>query len=149
MVNRQTVAAAACAVVAVVGMGLPWVYSGHVARSSFQLLGLIDRLGFAPNGPLRYAIKWWPMVPLLLTVAVMLMFWRRYRSGATVGLLASLYVGAFAGVIRLAVPASSTVRIGVGPLIALGGSLGGTATCIWLLLRRPVDPQPALAEHLT
>lgn len=149
MVDRQTVAAAACAVVTVVGMALPWVYSGHVARSSFQLLGLIDRLGFAPDGPLRDAIKWWPTVPLLLTIAVILIFWRRYRSGATVGLFASLYVAAFAGVIRFGGPASSTIRVGVGPLIAVGGSLGASAMFIWLLLRRPVDPQPALAEHLS
>ena len=148
MVNRQTVAAAICSVVVVVGMSLPWVYSGHIARSSFQLLGLIDRLGFAPDGPLRPAIKWWPMVPLLLAVALVLMFWSRYRSGAAVGILASLYVAVFAGVIRFGVPTSSTIRIGGGPLVALAGSVGGVATCVWLLLRRPVDPQTSLAEHL-
>ena len=145
---RALAALAACAV-AFVGMLLPWVNSGAVTRSSFQLLGLIDRLGFAPQGPIRLVIKWWPLAPVLLTLTVVLLFWGMPRLGATIGLIASIYVGAFAAVIRFGVPANTGIAIGNGPALACVASAVLLVVCLWSLARRRINPHPTLAQGIS
>jgi hypothetical protein len=128
-------------------MAAPWVYSGSVSRSSFQLLGLIDRLGFAPNGPLRLAIQWWPLAPLMLSISVLLLYWNQSRIGSLLGIAAGAYVGAFAGVLRFG--ATHALRTGFGPMLAMVAGLGMIVTCIWSLLQRRINPQPTLLENVT
>ena len=61
-----------------VGTFLPWWRSGTRARTSYQLLGLVDRLEFAPDGPAATAVRWWPIVPFLLVGAVIAAWWDRW-----------------------------------------------------------------------
>ena len=55
--------------ITIVGTFLPWLRSGDNDRNSFQLLSLLDFLGFAPAGPLGWAVRAWPTI-LLVCVRV-------------------------------------------------------------------------------
>ena len=61
-----------------VGTFMPWWRSGTRGRTSYQLLGLVDRLEFAPDGPAATAVRWWPIVPFLLVGAVIAAWWDRW-----------------------------------------------------------------------
>ena len=63
--------------VAVAGSFGDWLTSGTVGRSSYDILGLVDRLGFAPDGPVGWMVRAWPLMPLLLTAAVVAAWWGR------------------------------------------------------------------------
>ncbi len=82
--------------VLLLGTFLPWIRTGRRERNSYELLGLVDRLGFAPDGWAERAVRWWPIVPLLVVAAVVCAWWRRHV--VSVGL-------ALAGVVYAAVVA--------------------------------------------
>ena len=85
-----------------VGTFMPWWRSGTRGRTSYQLLGLIDRLEFAPDGPGATAVRWWPIVPLLLVVAVIAAWSERWFIASVAAAVASIYALVFAIVIRAA-----------------------------------------------
>jgi hypothetical protein len=102
---------------------LPWVHSGSRTRSSYELLGLLDRLGVAGDGLAAGLIRWWPMVPLLVTCAVVLGWWRLHGWALAVALVASGYVVGVAGVLIVA-SGSTGVDLGIGVWVAtLAGAL--------------------------
>jgi hypothetical protein len=128
----------------VVSMFGPWVRSGSNHRNSFELVDLIDRLGFTPNGPIETAIRGWPFAPLLVVVAVVLTIWLTGRTGAIVAIV----VGAAIGIVGLAmrtVPESSLIGTGWGSALAVVSGLtmvvGGVA--ILVSRRLSVAPEPA------
>ncbi|MGD9703099.1 MAG: hypothetical protein AB7Q42_15625 [Acidimicrobiia bacterium] len=84
------------------GTFLPWWRSGTRDRTSYQLLGLIDRLEFAPDGPAATAVRWWPTVPILLVVAVLAVWWQRWLVASLVASIGAVYALTFAIVIRAA-----------------------------------------------
>jgi hypothetical protein len=133
--------------VIVVGMFGPWVRSGANERNSFELLDLVDRLGFTPDGPMERALRAWPLAPLLVVVAVVLTNWLRGRTGAIV----AIAVGAAIGVVGLAmrtIPESSLIGTGWGSTVdALGGlmMIAGGATVL-ASRRRSVAPEPPRLE---
>ena len=57
--------------IALIGTFLPWLASGSVDRSSYDLVDLVERLGFASGGAVDLALTLWPIVPLLLVVSVL------------------------------------------------------------------------------
>lgn len=57
------------AVGTIVGTFLPWLRSGKHDRTSYQLLSLLDTLGYASEGPVGWAVRLWPLVPLICVVA--------------------------------------------------------------------------------
>jgi hypothetical protein len=105
----------------VVAMFGPWVRSGSNYRSSFELVNLIDRLGFAANGPVAAALRSWPCAPLAVIVTIVLANW---IGGRVIGLLA-LVVGLTIGAVGLAVrrvPESTLIGSGWGSSLAgIGG----------------------------
>ena len=103
------------AAVVLVGTFLPWWRSGTRGRSSYQLFELLERLGFAPDGPAATAVRWWPVVPLLLVVAVLAAWWERWAMAALVATAAAVYAFSFALAIRTA---PGTALIGTGVTIA-------------------------------
>ena len=50
--------------IALVGTFLPWLASGAVDRSSYELLDIVERLGFSPDGLVGLALTVWPLAPL-------------------------------------------------------------------------------------
>ena len=106
----------------VLGTFLPWLRSGTMTRSSYDLLGLIGRLDVAPNGAAAALIRWWPLVPLLVTGAVILAWWERCRWALAIAVLVTLYAGGVAAV--LVVGAAKTgITIGIGPWVCSVASL--------------------------
>jgi hypothetical protein len=122
----------------VVGSFAPWVASGAVDRSSYDLLDLRERLGFADDGPFAAAVRWWPIVPLLVAVALVAVWWSWVRTGALVGSVAGAFAASVAGGVVTA-PDSDLVTVLGGAMVTLVGALvlvaGSVAT--WLTARRP------------
>ena len=106
----------------VIAMFGPWVRSGSNYRSSFELVDLIDRLGFAPDGPVATALRSWPCAPLAVIVTIVLANW---FGGRVIGVLA-LAVGLTIGAVGLAVrqvPTSILIGSGWGSSLAIVGGL--------------------------
>lgn len=112
------------AVVTLTGSFQRWLITGSVGRSSYELLGLVLRLGFAPDGLVRLMVQSWPLMPLLLTAGVVAVWWGWRRAGAVLGGLAGLYAAAVGGIIALASPDGRTVQISNAPATtAIGAAI--------------------------
>lgn len=115
------------AVVVLAGSFLPWLRSGAVDRSSYELFDLVDRLGFSPDGAIGWAVRLWPVLPLLLTLTVV-SAWAaivRPRVASTAGwfgLVAGAYALAVSIAIRLA-PEGALFRFRTGTWVTLLGAL--------------------------
>ncbi len=153
-VNKRSdvvaVAFGAGATITLLGTFLRWVYSGSVGRSSYRLVGLIERLGFAPNGPIDVAMRCWPFVPLLLVAAVLAGIWQRPMIAGAIGALVSIFVGLIAAALLVAAKTTDVLRLGRGPWVsACGALLLLVASALMLLWRdRSVDPDAALTPDV-
>lgn len=123
------------AVVALIGSFLPWLASGSTSRSSYDLFGIVDRLGFSPDGVVGWAIRLWPLLPLLLVATVVshhvhldARWLPIVRSAATAA--TALYAGAVAIAVRLA-PDIGLFRPRVGPWVTLAGAVLLAASLVW------------------
>lgn len=138
MIDRHWARAAAIAVggsVAVVGTFLPWLRSGSVDRSSYEIFDLVDRLGFAPDGPVGWMIRLWPVVPLLFAVAGAVQFtmslapvWVWTRRLAPI--VAAVYAGGVAAVLRVA-PDAGLVRFRYGTAVTAAGAVIVLLAAAW------------------
>ena len=122
----------------IVGTLLTWVRSGGARRNSYDIFRLVGRLGFAPDGPEATALRWWPVMPLLATSAVVAVWWSWPRLGAALGLLAGAYGGGVA-VAVLAAPDGGLVQIGPGPVVTAIGAAILLAGSIGVLSARSTD----------
>ena len=138
------------AVVMLGGSLLPWVRTGGTRRNSYDLLSLIDRLGFAPDGPADIAMRWWPLVPLLAVVAVVAVWWGWPRTGGAIGLVAAAYGGGMGLAVNSA--QSDLVRIEPGTVITIGGAviLAGGSIAAVVVGWRAADSAPLApaGEHV-
>lgn len=121
-------AAAIGALVALVGTFLPWLASGTVDRSSYELLDIVERLGFSPDGLVGLALTIWPLAPLGLVLCVVAQWpWRgwqdRWAGWGAVGVACAvgLYVGATA-VAVLGAPEVGVFRVRWGAWVTLVGA---------------------------
>ncbi|MCB0965552.1 MAG: hypothetical protein KDB37_01845 [Ilumatobacter sp.] len=123
------IVAAVGAVIALVGTFLPWLVSGTVERTSFELLDIVERLGFSPDGLVGVALTIWPLAPLGLVLCVVAQWpWRgwqgRWASWGAVAVagLVGCYVGATA-VAVLGAPEVGLFRLRSGPWVTLVGAV--------------------------
>ena len=58
---------------------MPWLRTGERRRSSYEMFGIVDRLGFSPTGPVGMAIRLWPLMPLLLAALAAVAAWWGWR----------------------------------------------------------------------
>ncbi len=132
--HRGPIIATAGATIAVVGTFLPWLRSGARNRSSYTVVDLVERLGFAPDGVVGWSLQLWPLAPLA-TVATTLGAWmvaagRLSRPvHATCALLVASWLGGTALAVAFA-PGVALFRIGAGPWVTLVGAVlfaAGTA----------------------
>ncbi len=86
--------------VVLVGVFGPWLRSGSSTRSSFELLDLVERLGFAPDGPFGVAVRGWPLVPLLVVAATVACWAGRTTASVRLGFIGGLYVAGVAYGVR-------------------------------------------------
>ena len=125
--------------VALVGTFLPWLRSGTRDRSSFEIFSLVDRLGISQSSLVGWGVRLWPVVPLLLVLAVTLLWFpRKWFGGATV-----LVAVAYAGVVSIAVRSASSnslITIERGPTVTLVGvvilAAGAVITAVLIRPRR-------------
>jgi hypothetical protein len=138
VVDRRWIASSG-ALVVLVGSFLPWLASGTANRSSYDLLGIVDRLGFSPDGIVGWAVRLWPLLPLLLVVTVIShhlsadAVWLPVVRSTTTA-LAALYAGAVAIAVRLA-PNVGLFEPRIGSWVTLAGALLLTGSFVGV--RRP------------
>jgi hypothetical protein len=113
------------AAVLLVGTFLTWLRSGATKRSSYDVFDLVDRLGFSEGGLVGWALRLWPLVPLLLVVAVITWWWPSSRSAWTVARTAlTSIVALYAGGVAVAVanaPDVALFSVGKGPIVTIIG----------------------------
>jgi hypothetical protein len=107
---------------AVGGSFAVWLRTGAVRRSSYEILGLVDRLGFAPDGPIRTAVRGWPLMPLVVTASVVAAWWGLRQVAAALGIVGGLYAGALGIAIASAVPGHRLVSVTAAPTITAIGA---------------------------
>ena len=112
--------------VALIGTFLTWVRSGSASRSSYDVFSLVERLGFSSSGIVGWALRLWPLVPLLLVLTVVCWWWP--SSGAvwdmarlTLSAITVLYAGG-TGLAVATVPEVGLITIGAGPLVTIIGA---------------------------
>lgn len=111
-----------------------WLRTGEVQRSSYEILGLVDRLGFAPDGPIRTLVRAWPLMPLLMATAVVAAWWGLRHLGASFGLIGGLYAGALSVAVARAAPDRRLISVTAAPEVtALGAAMVvvGSLLTIW------------------
>jgi hypothetical protein len=144
---RPLVVLTSAGVLLLAGTFLPWLHSGSTSRSSYALIGLVDRLDVAPDGPAATLIGAWPFVPLLVTTAVVLAWWGRSTWSLVVAASAALYAGGIAAV--LAVGSSGTpIDVGVGPWLCAAAGGCFLAAAVWLRLASGRVPRTHRAAPL-
>ena len=121
------------AAVVVIGTLLPWVRTGGRRRNSYDVLELVERLGFAPDGAAATALRWWPVVTVLVVFAVVATWWGWPRLGGATGLVAAGYAGTMAAVVAFRGSALVRVEVGtavtiVGAVVLAAGSVAALAT---------------------
>lgn len=123
------------------GTFLTWVRSGATDRSSYEVFGLVDRLGFSPDGAIGWALRLWPLLPLMLVAIVIAHWWDVAHPAWSTG-RASLATGALAysGGIAIAVgnaPEIGLFEVGPGPAVTLAGA---AVMLVGLVLQWGLDP---------
>lgn len=129
---------------ALIGSFLPWVRSGSRTRNSYDVFRVVGRLGFAPDGPAHVALRWWPIVPLLIVAAVVAVWWGWSGAGGALGVASAVYAGAV-GVAVAAAPDAGPVAIGPGPAVTVIGAvvlLAGAVAAIVIATRRAGRARP-------
>lgn len=94
------------------------------------MFDLVDRLGFAPGGAFEWAVRLWPLVPLVTVGAVVASWAGRPRWAVGLAGVAGCYVGAVAIGLRQA-PNAGLIRTDWGVNLALIGAAMLVATACW------------------
>lgn len=115
------VVATCAALVVVVGTFLPWVRSGARDRHSYQIFSLVERLGYSSSGVVGWALRVWPVLPLMLVTAIALLWFHRPWTGVAVGAAGAVYAAAVAVMVRSGSP-SPLIAVQHGPWVTLGGA---------------------------
>jgi hypothetical protein len=100
---------------------MPWLRTGERRRSSYEVFGIVDRLGFSPSGPIGMAIRLWPLVPLLAVLAAVAA-WFAPRWSLVPAVVAAVYAGGV-GLALATADAPSAVGIEGGPTITAAGAV--------------------------
>lgn len=109
------------AAVVIIGSSMTWLRSGTRHRSSYEVFALVDRLGFAPNGAIGWAVRLWPLVPLLVTAAAVLAWQSRRWALLVVAVAAGVYAGGVALAVTSA-DAPRMLRVAAGPAVTACGA---------------------------
>jgi hypothetical protein len=138
--------AAIGALVALVGTFMPWLRSGTVDRSSYDLVDVVERLGFSPGGFVGIAVAVWPIAPLALVSTVVAQWpgwtsaWSTIGAATSAG-ITSVYVGGIALAVLVA-PDVGLFRIRLGAWLTLVGAsvmlVGACVTTVAVRWGRPI-----------
>jgi hypothetical protein len=110
------------AAVVLVGSFMPWIRSGRRRRSSYDILDLADRLGFSPHGALGWAVRCWPLMPLVVVVSVVAAAAGRRGIAVPATVVGAAYVMTVAVTVRRA-PRSALIGIEAGTWVSMLGAV--------------------------
>jgi hypothetical protein len=116
--------------VVVVGAFAPWVRTGRRRRSSFDLVGVADRLGVVPSGVATVLARGWVLVPLLGAVALAALVIGAHRVAAVASVATGVYTLAmvwFVATSPLGTEAGLTTSMVGGMITVIGGLFLGWA----------------------
>ncbi len=128
----------ASAALLVLGTFLPWLRTGSTSRSSYDLLGLLDRLQLAPDGMVSTLISWWPIVPLLVTLAVVAAWWELRWVAFVAAVVAVGYAGGV-GITLVVASRRNGIGIGSGPWVCAASSIVFLVTAGWIVFTHSSD----------
>lgn len=130
--HRRSIVMTAAGIVVLGGVFAPWLRSGETTRSSFDLLDIAERLGFAEDGLFGWAARVWPLVPLLVVGATVAAWAGRAVVSGCVAIVAGLYVGGVSAGVSFA-PNAGLIRTEWGVPIAAVGAVWLLASGVWML----------------
>ena len=110
----------------VLGSFLPWVVSGNVRRSSYQIVGVVGRLGIGEGGVLALLIGAWPFIGVLCVVPVLAAATRFWRTAGVLGIAIGLLSGllSFGLLIVVASRGGAILRVDpIGPSVMAAGAV--------------------------
>jgi hypothetical protein len=113
-------------ILVVVGSFLPWVDSGTVRRSSYQIAGVVGRLGIGAGGALAFLIAAWPFIGFLCTAPVLAAAVRWWRTAGAIAVAIGLVSGllSFSLLIFVAGRGGSILRVDpIGPSVMAAGAV--------------------------
>lgn len=126
------------AMIAIVASFAPWVQSGTVARSSFDLLGYVHLLRISRHTHARVLIRLWPLMPLSVIAAVVAAWWGWRFIAAGLGLLGGIYAGLLSAAVALAVHDRYRISVTDAPKwTAIGSGIVILGSFIVLIVRVP------------
>lgn len=134
--------------ITLVGTFLPWLRSGSTSRSSYDLLGVLSRLDVAPGGAVSTLVHWWPVVPMLLTSAVVAAWWRWAWVALAAAVISALYAGGV-GLAMMVASRDTNIGVGPGPWVCVFGGLDLLIAATWLTVRTATGrgaPRPDAAS---
>lgn len=111
---------------------LPWLHSGTTSRTSYDLLGVLARLDIAPHGIVSHLVTWWPVVPLLVTMAVVMAWWRWWVPSMVTAAVAVVYAGGV-GTTLVVATRGTGIGVGAGPLLCAAASGVFLVTSVWMV----------------
>jgi hypothetical protein len=130
-----SIVAAAGLVTLTVASFLPWVSIGSRSRSTFQLTGVLARLGF--DGWQGALLRLWPFSPLATAAALALLVVDVRRAAAVSGFVLG-GVAVIVGLVVRAIPDQSQI----GPTVAIAGGFLALLASVVLLATRQLPPRP-------
>lgn len=136
------------AAVTIVGTFMPWLRSGDSDRNSFQLLSLLDFLGFSPDGPMGWAVRAWPLIVLICVLAAVTAWRGMWPVAAITGIGGGSYALGLAWAVRdsattsLLVARSGTAVTMIGGLVLVVASLALATSGMRDFLDSPPTEEP-------
>jgi hypothetical protein len=132
--SRAIAITVAASVAVLVAAFLPWLRSGHRARSSFELIGAARGLGLVQGWELRTLTAMWYFIPLLVAVT--------WTAGALRRDRLVVVAGALVGTCAVAAGTLAVSFIGaeIGPIVSIGaGTVAVTASIVLVRAKDPID----------
>jgi hypothetical protein len=122
--------ATAGGLLALVGTFLPWLRSGTRRRNSYEIFALVDRLGISESSLVGWGVRLWPVVPLLLVLGVVLLWFAPGVPATAVVVLTVLYAGGVSIVVNRAA-SNSLLSVTGAPIVTISGlALLGAGTLL-------------------
>ncbi len=115
-----------------VGAFLPWLRSGAATKSSFELAGVLDRLGPADGPWLTAALTMWIMIPLVSVTSIALAVLGYLRTSGTIATIVAFLAGTVA-VATYVVGSGDDSAISTVPAGPLTTCAGGSITILGAL----------------
>jgi hypothetical protein len=110
------------AIVVLIGSFLPWLRSGSRRRNSYDIFSLVERIGYSPNGPVAWALRAWPALPVVLVAGVTMVWIGWEVAGAALNVVAAIYAGAVSIAVRAGSP-SGLISAEYGAWVTLFGAV--------------------------